>query len=116
MTTDLSKADEKLASLDMVLKSDSGFRSTSKGDRISANQWRDIMFIIADAEAYRKMRAADDMLAALEAAVECGMVPKSSAREGGATAHARMVHVADEIRAAIAKALGRTPNEIGETE
>lgn len=58
--------------------------------------------------------AAPDLLAALGAAVECGMVPKSSAREGGATAHARMVHVADEIRAAIAKALGRTPNEIGD--
>jgi hypothetical protein len=62
----------------------------------------------------RLIAAAPDMLAALEAAVECGMVPKSSAREGGATAHARMVHVADEIRAAIAKALGRTPNEIGD--
>lgn len=58
-------ADKKLATLKMTLKADSGFRSQSEGDRISANQWRDIMLVIADAEAYRKMRAADDMLAAL---------------------------------------------------
>lgn len=59
-------ANEKLATLKMTLKSDSGFRSQSDGDRISANQWRDIMLVVADAEAYRKMRAAHDLLEALE--------------------------------------------------
>lgn len=48
----------------------------------------------------------DDLLAALEAAVECGMVPSSSASEGGANRHAKQVHVADQIRAAISKVKG----------
>ena len=56
----------------------------------------------------RLISAAPDMLAALEAAVECGMVPKSSASEGGALRHSRQVRVADMIRAAIAKARGTT--------
>lgn len=50
--------------------------------------------------------AAPDMLAALEAAIECGMVPTSSAKEGGAMHYVRQAHVADQIRAAIAKAKG----------
>lgn len=44
----------------------------------------------------------DQMLKALQAAVECSMVPKSSAREGGAMAYARQAQVADMIRDAIA--------------
>ena len=47
-----------------------------------------------------------DLLAALEAAVECGMVPTSSATEGGAMRYVKQAHVADQIRAAIAKAKG----------
>jgi hypothetical protein len=54
----------------------------------------------------RLIAAAPDMFAALEAAVECGMVPKTSAREGGAAAHARQTHVADMVRDALAKARG----------
>lgn len=50
--------------------------------------------------------SAPELLEALEAAVECGMVPTSSANEGGAHAHVRQLHVADQIRAAIAKARG----------
>ena len=50
--------------------------------------------------------AAPDLLEALEAAVECGMVPKSSAQDGGAVRHSRQARVADMIRAAIAKAKG----------
>ena len=46
------------------------------------------------------------LLAALEAAVECGMVPASSAAEGGATKFSRQVQVADMIRAAIRAARG----------
>ena len=51
--------------------------------------------------------AAPEMLEALEAAVECGMVPNSSWRPVGANSHhVRQAHVADMIRAAIAKAKG----------
>lgn len=56
----------------------------------------------------RLISAAPEMLEALEAAIECGMVPKSSASEGGALRHSRQVQVADMIRAAIAKARGTT--------
>lgn len=59
--------------------------------------------LIADLFAER-----DQLLEALEAAIECGMVPISSAKDGGAVRHARQVVVADMIRAAIAKAKGLT--------
>lgn len=49
--------------------------------------------------------AAPDLLEALQAAVDCGMVPQSTA-EDGACRHIRAVQVADMIRAAIAKAEG----------
>lgn len=52
----------------------------------------------------RLIAAAPELLAALEAAVECGMVPSSTAKGGGATRHARQVIVADMIRESIAKA------------
>lgn len=42
------------------------------------------------------------LVEALEAAVECGLVPKSSAAEGGAMRFSRQVEVADQIRAALA--------------
>ena len=48
----------------------------------------------------------DELLAALVAAIECGIVPSSSAKEGGAAKYARQVIVADQIRDAIAKAKG----------
>lgn len=71
----------------------------------SAEHIRGISAVEAEANA-RLIAAAPDLLDALEAAIECGMVPTSTAKEGGATAHARQVHVADQIRAAIAKARG----------
>lgn len=52
--------------------------------------------------------SAPDMYAALEAAIECGLVPKSSAHEGGAMRHVRQVEVADMIRAALSKARGES--------
>lgn len=48
----------------------------------------------------------DTLLKALEEAVKCGMVPKSSVKDGGATRHARQVVVADMIRDAIKLAKG----------
>lgn len=54
----------------------------------------------------RLVAAAPDMLAALQAAIDCGMVPISSALEGGAVKYSAHVRVADQIRAAIAKAIG----------
>lgn len=50
--------------------------------------------------------AAPDLLEALEEAIECGLVPKSSALEGGALRYSSQVKCADKIRAAIAKAKG----------
>ena len=56
--------------------------------------------IAAMAEAQRPL------LEALEAAVKCGMVPVSSAKEGGANKYSIHVRVADMIRAAIAATKG----------
>jgi hypothetical protein len=53
------------------------------------------------------MQAAPELLEALEAAIECGMVPNTSAAEGGASRFSRQVVVADMIRAAIARARGQ---------
>lgn len=53
----------------------------------------------AEALAHPKVRA---LVEALEAAVDCGMVPKSSVKDGGAAKYARQVVVADMIRAALA--------------
>lgn len=58
---------------------------------------------------WRLIATAPEMFAALVEAVECGMVPISSAEEGGAMRHSRQVRCADMIRAAIAKATGATP-------
>lgn len=43
----------------------------------------------------------DELLAALKQAVDCEMVPTSSAREGGANRHVKQLRVADMIRDAI---------------
>ena len=44
----------------------------------------------------------DALQAALQAAVDCGMVPNSTVKEGGANWHSIQVKVADQIRAALA--------------
>ena len=54
----------------------------------------------------RLIAAAPELLEALMEAVECGMVPISSAVEGGASAYSAQVRCADKIRTAIAKATG----------
>ena len=48
----------------------------------------------------------DELLAALKEAVDCGMVPTSSAKEGGANRHIKQLQVADMIRDAIKNAEG----------
>lgn len=52
----------------------------------------------------RLIAAAPALLAALQAAVACRMVPVSSAKDGGASALSEQVRVADQIRDAIALA------------
>lgn len=42
-----------------------------------------------------------ELEAALQAAVDCGMVPTSSARDGGASKYVQQLHVADQIRKAL---------------
>lgn len=44
----------------------------------------------------------DVLLEAVNAAFECGMVPTSTAKKGGASKHARQVVVADMLRDALA--------------
>lgn len=52
--------------------------------------------------AIRSLLAERDALReALQAAVDCGMVPKSSAKDGGANRYSEQVRVADLIRAAL---------------
>lgn len=55
----------------------------------------------------RLIAAAPDMYEALKAAVESGLVPKSSVSDGGACGHSEQVRVADMIRAALSKAEGK---------
>lgn len=59
----------------------------------------------AAAEQKRRADCYDDLLGALQAAIDCGMVPTTSAKEGGASKFSQQVVVADMIRAAIAKAV-----------
>lgn len=47
-----------------------------------------------------------ELTGVLQSAVDCGMVPKSSALDGGASKYSTQVHVADRIRAALAKCEG----------
>lgn len=44
-----------------------------------------------------------ELVDVLKSAVDCGMVPTSSASDGGAAKYSRQVQVADMIRAAINK-------------
>lgn len=58
-------------------------------------------------EAVRALLAERDALReALEAAMECGMVPSSSVKDGGANRYVRQAQVADMIRAALAQGQG----------
>jgi hypothetical protein len=43
----------------------------------------------------------DKLREVLQAAVDCGMVPTSSAANGGAPKHSKQVRVADQIRAVL---------------
>lgn len=54
------------------------------------------------------------LLEALNAAIQCGMVPSSSTSEGGANRHVVQIQVADQIRDVIAAAQPFT--DMGETK
>lgn len=56
----------------------------------------------------RLIAAAPEMIEALEASVACGLIPITSAREGGAARFSEQVRAADMVRAAIAKAKGES--------
>jgi len=56
----------------------------------------------------RLIAAAPELLEALQAAVDCGMVPVSSVKDGGASKYSIHVRVADQIRKVIAKATGES--------
>ena len=68
--------------------------------------WNKRDFKFDEAVPYVRADIAADLLAALEAAVDCGMVPTSTAKNGGAPSYALQAHVADQIRAAISRARG----------
>lgn len=50
--------------------------------------------------------AAPSLYEALKAALDCGLIPKSSAVDGGANKYSEQVRVADMCRSALAKARG----------
>jgi len=54
----------------------------------------------------RLIAAAPELLEALEAALACGLVPKMTAKDGGAAGRIKAVQAGDKVRAAIAKARG----------
>lgn len=66
----------------------------------------DVVLDITNPADAHLIAAAPELYAALEEAIDCGMVPTSSAIDGGASAHSRQVRAADQIRAAMAKARG----------
>lgn len=55
------------------------------------------------------MKQRDELASVLQAAITCGMVPKSSAEDGGAALYSEMVRVADRIRAALKNVKDVTP-------
>jgi hypothetical protein len=61
---------------------------------------------ILSAEVVRAREQRAELLELLKAAVACGMVPVSSAKDGGPNCYSEQVRLADRIRAAIAKAEG----------
>lgn len=70
------------------IKSSGGYCSESKGT-ISVNQHAAVEAILHNSISPAAALAAHDLLDALEAAMDCGMVPNSSAKEGGASAYSR---------------------------
>ena len=48
----------------------------------------------------------DRLLEAAKAAIECGMIPSTSAKDGGAAKYSEQVKIADQIREAVAFAIG----------
>lgn len=73
------------------------------GARENVTGINDAVLVITEAQLQATVeQVCKPLVDALTAAVDCGMVPKSSAKEGGATKHSIQVHVADQIRDCIA--------------
>lgn len=89
------------------------FSDTSGGDVAARNNAQFIasMFNLCEetgltAEQIRSVvLAAPAMMAAIQAAIDCGLLPKSSAKEGGASRFASQVLAADQLRDSLALAI-----------
>ena len=94
-----------------------------RGDALKALDWRDIygrnaqdaintVPAVQPTVSPKQLAAQPDDVAALveavDAAFACGMIPKSSASEGGANQYSEQVRVADQLRAALARVKGET--------
>lgn len=55
-------------------------------------------------ELERSKAKVEQLADAIQAAIDCGMIPKTSAAEGGAARYAQQVKVADQLRSALAAA------------
>ena len=99
---DLATADEKMATLSLKLRADSGYKSDVTGYRVSANQWAAILTICEDGGLAQTMKAAPKLLDALVGLLNsCGEVQMDGYVEN--SIHSDDVATA---RAAIAAATG----------
>lgn len=63
-------------------------------------------------ESNRLLALNAEMLEVLEETVACGIIPSSSAKDGGAARFSEQVRVADKVRAVISKAKGEYEKEV----
>lgn len=91
------------SSPEVVSGPDDGYKLVAMPTSLNLDQQVQARGRLADAHL---ISAAPEMLEALEFAVAIGMVPVTSASEGGAAKFSEQVRVADMIRAAIKKARG----------
>ena len=83
--------------------------SVSKDEVCRADNMASVCQVLMTAKSSHNARliaAAPDLYEAIQAAIDCGIVPVSSAEDGGASKYSKQVQVADQMRAALAKARG----------
>ena len=83
-----------------------GDQINPKGFRLIANVFARMSTLKEDEANSRLIAAAPNLLEALQAALACGMIPSTSASEGGAAKYSEQVQIADRARAAVANATG----------